>query len=418
MKAIPLPLLLLALLTAGCRNIVIEGQFFQPEDVTATALVTSIHIAPTSTTDISATAAIERAVRLTLTAAAPTSTNTPALSPKAFLIAFPEMEAVEGWEWPDGAVVHLAIDDLTTAASPDFERDEIMAVTTWGDPSTYVRFDFADIYDLKAGDLVTVTDGATKRIHLIRNLSVTAVDAASNIVAGTADPGAPVDVWPHEFDQTATQATAGEGGTWVADFTGLFSLAAGTSGRSRILDEVGNATAVDWTAPAVPPPSPTAEPTTAIPRTETPLPTATTKPAPGAGLSTTGNLALNQSTRASNSLQSPANMAVDGNTSTGWGAGDSAPQWIEIDLEAPARITRIRLLVTQHPYGDTLHRILVRSVNGDFSEAFRFEQYTYTGQWLVFTPETPLENVQIVRIETLNSPSWVGWLEIQVLGER
>ena len=169
-------------------------------------------------------------------------------------------------------------------------------------------------------------------------------------------------------------------------------------------------TALAPTPTDTPTPSPTLEPTTAIPATETPSPTATRKPI--------RNLALNQSTTASNSLQSPSNMAVDGDVSTAWGAGDFPPQWIEIDLGAPATITTIRLHVTQHPYGDTLHRILVRNVNGDFSEVFRFEQYTYTGQWLVFTPEKPSEDVQIVRIETLSSPSWVGWLEIQVLGER
>jgi hypothetical protein len=50
----------------------------------------------------------------------------------------------------------------------------------------------------------------------------------------------------------------------------------------QILDETGNATAVDWTAPALPPPSPTVVPTTAIPPTETPVPTATKKPLPPA----------------------------------------------------------------------------------------------------------------------------------------
>lgn len=130
MKAAPLPLLLIVLLVVSCCNISIEGQFLQPADVTATALAASTRAAPT--TDLSAAASIERAIRLTLTAAAPTPTNTSALSPGAFLIAFPEFEAVEGWEWPEGAVVHLAIDDLTTAASPDFERDGIMGVTTWG----------------------------------------------------------------------------------------------------------------------------------------------------------------------------------------------------------------------------------------------------------------------------------------------
>jgi regulation of enolase protein 1 (concanavalin A-like superfamily) len=243
-------LAIVAVFTAGCRNIVIEGQFFVPADVTATALATSNRTTPSSTPDLSATAAIERAVRLTLTAAAPAPTHTPAPSPGAFLIAFPENEAVEGWEWPEGAAVHLAIDDLTTAASPDFERDGIMgAAPREEDSRTYVRIDFTGEYDLKVGDLVTVTDGATGRTHVVRNLSVMGVDAASDTVAGMADPGAPVDVWPHGFTPAAlVQMNSGDDGAWLADFDGLFDLVAGTSGRSWILDEVGNATAVDWTA--------------------------------------------------------------------------------------------------------------------------------------------------------------------------
>jgi hypothetical protein len=91
MKATPLPLFLLVLLVAGCSSIGIEGQFLQPADVTATALATSFRAAPTSTPDLGATAAIERAVRLTLTAAVPSPTdtlppsptNTPSPSPTA-----------------------------------------------------------------------------------------------------------------------------------------------------------------------------------------------------------------------------------------------------------------------------------------------------------------------------------------------
>ncbi len=78
-----LPLLLLVLLVAGCSNISIEGQFLQPADVTATALAASIRAAPTSTPDVGATAAVERAVRLTLTAAVPTPTNTLPPAPTA-----------------------------------------------------------------------------------------------------------------------------------------------------------------------------------------------------------------------------------------------------------------------------------------------------------------------------------------------
>ena len=37
--------------------------------------------------------------------------------PNPFLIAFPEYDAVEGWEWPDGSTVYLTIDDPATTDS-------------------------------------------------------------------------------------------------------------------------------------------------------------------------------------------------------------------------------------------------------------------------------------------------------------
>ena len=82
MKAARLPLLVLVFFLVGCSNIVIEGQFLQPADATATALAVS-RAAPTSTSDLAATA-IERAVSLTLTAAVPSPTNTlpPSSTPK------------------------------------------------------------------------------------------------------------------------------------------------------------------------------------------------------------------------------------------------------------------------------------------------------------------------------------------------
>lgn len=131
------------------------------------------------------------------------------------------------------------------------------------------------------------------------------------------------------------------------------------------------------------------------------------------------NLALNQPVNASRGeAERPPKYAVDGNTAKDWGSGGPPPQWIEIDLGAPARVERIHLLVTQHPSGDTVHRILVRATEGEFAEVYRFEQYTSTGDWLEFIPEEPLEDIQWVRVETLKSPSWVGWIEIDVIGKK
>ena len=132
-----------------------------------------------------------------------------------------------------------------------------------------------------------------------------------------------------------------------------------------------------------------------------------------------GNLALSQSATASMSLASnPPELALDGDETTHWGAGDFPVQWIEVDLGSPATVSEIRLLTSQSPAGNTLHSIKVRGENDNLSEVHQFDQFTSDDEWLIFKPETPLENVQIIRIETLESPSWVSWVEIQVFGTR
>jgi hypothetical protein len=165
-------------------------------------------------------------------------------APKPWLIAFPENEAVEGWEWPEGATVTLSIDN----APAGFERSGIAEVTTWGDPRTYVRFDFWEEYNLQVGDVVTLTDGTITRTHTVQNLSVADVNADSDTLSGMADPGVVVTMWPHGYDQIATlQTTAGEDGAWTGEFASVgFNLVPGIGGRSEVGDEFGNWTAVDW----------------------------------------------------------------------------------------------------------------------------------------------------------------------------
>jgi WD40 repeat protein len=171
-------------------------------------------------------------------------------------------------------------------------------------------------------------------------------------------------------------------------------------------------------------PAPVDEPATSPTSTDRPAtsPTPTDQPATPtipANLPKSGNLALRQVTTTSKSEAArPSDRAVDGSTSTDWGSGDFPPQWIEIDLGAPATVKSFRLLVTQYPNGTTIHSILLRSPDGEFTEVHRFEQFTSSGQWLIFRLPQPMENIQFVRIETTKSPSWVGWVEIEVIGER
>lgn len=127
------------------------------------------------------------------------------------------------------------------------------------------------------------------------------------------------------------------------------------------------------------------------------------------------NLALGAATRASASAAGPASNAVDGNSSTFWGAGASAPQWIEVDLGRPHTLAAIRLQTAMYPNGDTDHRLLVRGPSGSFQLAHEFVGPTTDKQWLEYRPDAPLKDVQVIRVETAHSPSWVSWFEIEAL---
>jgi hypothetical protein len=110
-------------------------------------------------------------------------------------------------------------------------------------------------------------------------------------------------------------------------------------------------------------------------------------------------------------------LAVDGNPETWWGASDFAPQWIQVDLGTPASIAQIRLMVSQSPSGQTEHRLLVKGAGtgGQFFLLHEFKGYTADQDALTYTPPAPLQNIQFVRVETVSSPSWVAWREIEVI---
>ena len=129
----------------------------------------------------------------------------------------------------------------------------------------------------------------------------------------------------------------------------------------------------------------------------------------------TNNLAFGAAVTASRSLaDEPPERAVDEDTSTTWGAGADAPQWIEIDLGAEKTVSEIRLLTSQYPAGETVHEVRVRGEDTVFETVMRFEGATEDLQWLIYQPDTPLENVRYIRIVTLSSPSWVAWREVEV----
>jgi F5/8 type C domain len=140
----------------------------------------------------------------------------------------------------------------------------------------------------------------------------------------------------------------------------------------------------------------------------TPLASASPHAEPSAPLR---SLVVNASTE---NDSGPAAAAVDGDPVTAWHAAFGVPQWIEIGLDAPSTVKEVVLLIAQAEKGATRHMIQVAVTGQAFEVVGVVDRQTADGDAIVFRPETPIENVERIRIETMASPSNAGWYEVIV----
>ena len=131
----------------------------------------------------------------------------------------------------------------------------------------------------------------------------------------------------------------------------------------------------------------------------------------------TGSLALYKAATSSSAYgDATAERAVDGDADTLWNAGRGAPAWIEIDLGSAQPVAAIRLLVQQTPSGLTHHRVTCAPAPDVVATLLsNLEGETESLQVLTVTLD-PAVSCWIIRIETVSSPSWVAWREIEVIG--
>lgn len=129
------------------------------------------------------------------------------------------------------------------------------------------------------------------------------------------------------------------------------------------------------------------------------------------------NLALGRPASASSELpEAPASSAVDGDTETLWNAGAGPPASIDIDLGRPETIREVRLLAAQDPRGPTQHRITGRvSEEGPAVELGVLVGTTADNDVLEITIDPATPAIRYVTVETIASPSWVAWREIEVI---
>ena len=111
-----------------------------------------------------------------------------------------------------------------------------------------------------------------------------------------------------------------------------------------------------------------------------------------------------------------SHLATDGDTSSIWSAGAAAPQWFSVVLDDLYLVDTIELIVTQAPAGKTTHEIWLDNGSGVRTLYKRFRDIqTQDGQTLSLSIDPP-RPVTEVKVVTLDSPSWVAWREVRILG--
>lgn len=133
------------------------------------------------------------------------------------------------------------------------------------------------------------------------------------------------------------------------------------------------------------------------------------RPAAGADVARSARLSATRSDPG----QPPRN-AVDGQSSA-WVAGDFPPQALTFRLRRPSTIGQLGLAVEQWPPGPTHHRIWATLRDGRRLLLADIERFLHADSTLDLVFDPPVPGVSRLRIETVKSPSWVGWREVSAI---
>lgn len=151
--------------------------------------------------------------------------------------------------WPAASTLTVKIDDPVTPQSPDYQMVVVAVMTDEGYGGV-----FYPEYEIKPGDVVTVTDGTATKSHTVIDIQVTSVDVVADRVYGTVP--APNSALTAYAVGTNRNFTADALGKWMADFSvsggpdePLLNIVPGTSGGVEQFDTDGDSTVYDWQVP-------------------------------------------------------------------------------------------------------------------------------------------------------------------------
>ncbi len=160
----------------------------------------------------------------------------------------PGHKSISGGNWLAEVEVTITLDDVEIVVDTDAEGS--FEVHRW---------EYQEL-DPEPGQTVVVTDGDTTKVHIVRDLQVTSVDAAVDVVYGTAPAGSTVEVRIFDMEQDYADfpirtVVVDDDGEWSADFSeavgddlpgSAFDIVEDVVGEARINDLTGDATHRYW----------------------------------------------------------------------------------------------------------------------------------------------------------------------------
>jgi PKD repeat protein len=169
---------------------------------------------------------------------------------------WPNGDGIEAWEWPKGDTLTLTIDNPNTAQNPDYTATEIVGdqVAPWNPTVTYVTFGSSGLYDIKLGDVVSISNGTITKTTVVTDLVMTHFDVVADTVSGIAAADSHIDFWVCDSNSSnciPRHVNADHNGIWFIDLghfgiendeQNTLDLVHGTRVYSTQSDEDGDST--------------------------------------------------------------------------------------------------------------------------------------------------------------------------------
>ncbi len=167
---------------------------------------------------------------------------------------------VHAYDWPVGESLTLTIDDPALPEERDYLEVQTVSDNSMLYGTTWTVFTL-DGFELKPGQIITMTDGTTTKTHEVRTVKVTSVDPGTDTVSGTAEPNSPVGLNAHYQpggDWVGRSFYADQNGNWSVNLSipgpnpgeeRTYDIQPGSWGTAHQNDNDNDTTFYEWRVP-------------------------------------------------------------------------------------------------------------------------------------------------------------------------